>query len=174
MKLPGESARTTDFAITVTGENTVAAVTDDGGRTVHETVRDVTSLGGVALRNLFAISAVVALLFLRLRREAVLFAATIVTGWLVNSAIKALVHVSLPLTLPSLIAAMMMVFAVASRELVTSLLLAPAGTQTISIYVWRQFEQGSIGQGMAMATIAIGASLLLMLGGLSLKKRGAL
>ncbi len=62
-----------------------------GPSLVTETVRDVTSLGGVALRNLFAIGAVVALLFLRLRREALLFAATIVTGWLVNSGIKTLV-----------------------------------------------------------------------------------
>lgn len=84
---------------------------------------------------------------------------------------RTLWHISLPLSLPSLIAAMLMVFAVASRELVTSLLLAPAGVQTISIFIWRQFEQGSIGQGMAMATIAILVSLSLMLAGLSLQRR---
>lgn len=68
-----------------------------------------------------------------------------------------------PLILPSLIAAMMLVFAVASRELVSSLLLAPAGMQTVSIFVWRQFEQGSIGGGMAMACCAVFISLTLML-----------
>lgn len=62
-----------------------------GPTLLTETVRDVTSLGGVFLRNLFALGAVVALLFLRLRREAILFGATVATGWLVNSAIKALV-----------------------------------------------------------------------------------
>ena len=89
------------------------------------------------------------------------------------TAAQALRRIALPLALPSLIAAMLMVFAVASRELVTSLLLAPAGIQTISIYVWRQFEQGSIGQGMAMASVAIAASLMLMLGGLTLQQRHA-
>lgn len=86
---------------------------------------------------------------------------------------RTLWHVSLPLSLPSLIAAMLMVFAVASRELVTSLLLAPAGVQTISIFIWRQFEQGSIGQGMAMAMIAICVSLGLMLAGLAIQRRAA-
>lgn len=86
---------------------------------------------------------------------------------------KTLRYVSLPLALPSLTAAMLMVFAVASRELVTSLLLAPAGVQTISIFIWRQFEQGSIGQGMAMASIAIVVSLGLMLTGLSLQRRAS-
>lgn len=53
-----------------------------------EAVRDVTSLGGVLLRNLFASGAVAALLFLRLRREAVLLAATIAGGWIVNTLVK--------------------------------------------------------------------------------------
>jgi iron(III) transport system permease protein len=87
------------------------------------------------------------------------------------SAHAALARITLPLTLPSLAAAMLMVFAVASRELVTSLLLAPAGVQTVSIYVWTQFEQGSVGAGMAMATIAALASLMLMLAGLRLQRR---
>lgn len=56
-----------------------------------EAVRDVTGLGGVFLRNLFALAAIAALLLLKLRREAVLFAATIITGWGVNSALKLLV-----------------------------------------------------------------------------------
>lgn len=79
------------------------------------------------------------------------------------SAITTLRLILFPLVLPSLLAAMMLVFAVASRELVSSLLLAPAGMQTVSIFVWRQFEQGSIGSGMAMACIAVLISLSLML-----------
>lgn len=79
------------------------------------------------------------------------------------SAITTLRLVLFPLVLPSLVTAMMLVFAVASRELVSSLLLAPAGMQTVSIFVWRQFEQGSIGSGMAMACLAVLISLSLML-----------
>ena len=62
-----------------------------GAPWLAEAVRDYTALGGVLLRNLFAIGAIVALLFLRLRREATLLTLTIVSGWLVNSAIKTLV-----------------------------------------------------------------------------------
>ncbi|WP_318837092.1 MULTISPECIES: iron ABC transporter permease [unclassified Providencia] len=79
------------------------------------------------------------------------------------SAVTTLRLILFPLVLPSLVAAMMLVFAVASRELVSSLLLAPAGMQTVSIFVWRQFEQGSIGSGMAMACLAVLISLSLML-----------
>lgn len=57
---------------------------------LHEAVRDFTALGGMLLRNLFAVAAVVALLFLRLRREAILFAATVVSGWAVNSLLKSM------------------------------------------------------------------------------------
>ena len=85
---------------------------------------------------------------------------------------RALRRIVLPLVLPALAASMLMVFAVASRELVTSLLLAPAGVQTVSIYVWRQFEQGSVGEGMAMATVAVAASLTLMLGASAIRRRG--
>lgn len=73
-----------------------------GPSLLTETVRDVTSLGGVFLRNLFALGAIAALLFLRLRREAVLLAATIVTGWVVNSGIKALVGRPRPTIVPHL------------------------------------------------------------------------
>ena len=69
----------------------------------------------------------------------------------------------LPLVFPALLAAMLMVFAVASRELVTSLLLSPAGTQTVAVFIWRQFEQGSVGQGMAMASLTLLTGLVLML-----------
>lgn len=87
------------------------------------------------------------------------------------SAARALRRIVLPLVLPGLAASMLMVFAVASRELVTSLLLAPAGVQTVSIFVWRQFEQGSVGEGMAMAAVAVAVSLLLMLAAAGLSRR---
>lgn len=87
------------------------------------------------------------------------------------TAAQALRMILLPLVFPSLLASMMMVFAVASRELVTSLLLSPAGVQTVSVYVWRQFEQGSVGDGMAMASIAVLLSLTLMLIAFRLQQR---
>lgn len=64
-------------------------------------------------------------------------------------------RILLPLVLPSLISAMLLVFAVATRELVASVLVAPVGMSTISTFIWRQFEQGSVGLGMAMSAITI-------------------
>jgi iron(III) transport system permease protein len=89
------------------------------------------------------------------------------------SAFQALRFIVLPLVFPALLAAMLMVFAIASRELVTSLLLAPTGTQTVSVFIWRQFEQGSVGQGMAMATLTLITGLTLMLTALHIMQRGA-
>nr|WP_154143774.1 iron ABC transporter permease [Raoultella sp. RIT712] len=85
--------------------------------------------------------------------------------------LQALRLIVLPLVFPALLAAMLMVFAVASRELVTSLLLAPAGTQTVAVFIWRQFEQGSVGQGMAMASLTLLTGLVLMLSALALMQR---
>ncbi|WFE75397.1 iron ABC transporter permease [Roseinatronobacter sp. S2] len=64
-------------------------------------------------------------------------------------------HITLPLMAPSLIAAMMLVFAIASRELVASIMLAPAGLRTVGTFVFAQFEQGSVQTGMAMSMVAI-------------------
>lgn len=73
-----------------------------GPELLLEGVRDLTSLGGVLLRHMLALAAIVALLFLRLRREAILLALTIVSGWLVNSAIKWLVGRPRPEIVPHL------------------------------------------------------------------------
>jgi undecaprenyl-diphosphatase len=73
-----------------------------GPKFLLEGVRDLTSLGGVLLRNLFAIGAIVALLFLRLRREAVLLALTVVGAWLVEAVIKGLVGRPRPEIVPHL------------------------------------------------------------------------
>jgi len=73
-----------------------------GPKWLVEGVRDLTSLGGVLLRHLIAIAALVALLFLRLRREAVLLAGTIVGGWVLNSAVKLLVGRPRPTIVPHL------------------------------------------------------------------------
>ncbi|MFM0175455.1 ABC transporter permease [Paraburkholderia sediminicola] len=68
---------------------------------------------------------------------------------------RVLLRIVMPLVAPALVSSVMIVFAVASRELVTSLLLAPSGVQTASIFIWQQFEQGSIGDGMAMGTVTL-------------------
>jgi iron(III) transport system permease protein len=71
------------------------------------------------------------------------------------SGVHVLWRIVLPLVAPPLAASMMIVFAVASRELVTSLLLSPSGVQTASVFIWQQFEQGSIGDGMATGTLML-------------------
>lgn len=76
-----------------------------GSHLMLEIVRDTTALGGVFLRNLFAIGAVAALLFLSLRREAALFAMTVVGGWIANSALKGIVGRERPQIVPHLMEA---------------------------------------------------------------------
>lgn len=84
-------------------------------------------------------------------------------------------RILLPLILPSLLASMLLVFAVATRELVASVVVAPVGVATISTYIWRQFEQGSIGLGMAMAFVTVLITTALPLIVLSLMgRRGGL
>ncbi|MBC7144642.1 MAG: iron ABC transporter permease [Thioclava marina] len=83
------------------------------------------------------------------------------------SATRTAWRVLVPLVAPSVLAAMLLVFTVAARELVASLLVAPVGTDTIGTYVWRQFDQGSIGEGMAVAFLTIIATTLVPLGILS-------
>ncbi len=76
-----------------------------GSHLLLEIVRDTTALGGVFLRNLFAIGAVIALLFLKLRREAVLFAMTVAGGWIANTGLKMLVGRERPQIVPHLMEA---------------------------------------------------------------------
>jgi len=90
------------------------------------------------------------------------------------SGITAFRRILLPLVFPSLASAMLLVFALASRELVASVVVAPVGMQTIATFIWRQFEQGSIGLGMAMAFIAIVITTLLPLLLLTLLRRSGL
>jgi len=71
-----------------------------GSPKLLEAVRDVTALGGTLLRNLFAAMAALALLFLRLRREAALLVLTIASGWAVNSGVKMLVGRARPTLVP--------------------------------------------------------------------------
>ncbi|PTV97434.1 iron(III) transport system permease protein [Rhodobacter aestuarii] len=72
-------------------------------------------------------------------------------------------RILLPLIGPHLLVAMLLVFVVAARELVASLLILPVGHQTIATFIWRQFDQGSVGLGMAMAFVTICLTTLLPL-----------
>jgi undecaprenyl-diphosphatase len=76
-----------------------------GPTAMLEGVRDITALGGVLLRNVFAVAAVTALLFLRLRREAMLLTLTVVLAWVVNSGLKTLVGRPRPQIVPHLMEA---------------------------------------------------------------------
>ena len=100
------SGRTGDFdEMGLTAFRTAEDLALGGHQKVVEAVRDTTALGGVLLRNLFALAAVVALLFLSLRREAVLFALTVMTGWLANTGLKQLVGRDRPEIVPHLMEA---------------------------------------------------------------------
>jgi iron(III) transport system permease protein len=89
------------------------------------------------------------------------------------SSFTAFRRIMLPLVFPSVATSMLLVFAVASRELVASVVIAPVGMQTIATFIWRQFEQGSIGLGMAMAFIAILITTLLPLCLIGLMRRAS-
>lgn len=73
-----------------------------GPQWLLEAVRDLTALGGVLLRYLILIGVLAALLFLRLKREAVLLTATVMGGWLVNSVVKLAVGRPRPMIVPHL------------------------------------------------------------------------
>lgn len=71
-------------------------------------------------------------------------------------------RITLPLALPALAGALSVVFALSMRELVTSVMLQPPGTQVISTYIMNQFLQGDVGDGMAMAVIGVFSSAALL------------
>ena len=73
-----------------------------GGNMLEEAVRDVTALGGFLLSTLAGGAAAIALLFLRLRREAMLFTITVVLGWALNAGMKLLVGRERPTLVPHL------------------------------------------------------------------------
>jgi len=71
-------------------------------------------------------------------------------------------RIVLPLVAPQLMIAMLLVFAIASRELVASIMLAPSGMKTVATFVFNQFSQGAPGLGMALAILAIFSSTALL------------
>jgi iron(III) transport system permease protein len=71
-------------------------------------------------------------------------------------------QVALPLVWPLLVAGGTVVFALSMRELVASVMLQPPGVQVISTYVFNQFEQGNVGDGMAMSVAGVLTSAVLL------------
>ncbi|HXP93102.1 MAG TPA: ABC transporter permease subunit [Candidatus Binatia bacterium] len=69
--------------------------------------------------------------------------------------LRTLWAVVVPLARPAVVAGMPILFGLAMRELVMSIMLQPPGVQTISTYVLAQFEQGDIGNSMAMAVTGV-------------------
>ena len=63
--------------------------------------------------------------------------------------------ITIPLIAKGIVTGWMMTFIIAFRELVTASLIAPANTLVISTYIVREFEQGSVSVGMAMAVLCV-------------------
>lgn len=63
--------------------------------------------------------------------------------------------VTLPLISKGILTGWMMTFIIAFRELVTASLLAPPNVLVVSTYINREFEQGSVSLGMAMAVLCV-------------------
>ncbi|QPM90841.1 ABC transporter permease [Pseudooceanicola algae] len=66
-----------------------------------------------------------------------------------------ILRVNGPALLGVSVASGFIVFSIASRELVTSLLLTPPGFETVSTFVFHQFDQGSVNTAMAMSLVSV-------------------
>ena len=84
-------------------------------------------------------------------------------------------RVTLPMISRGIFAGWMMIFIIAFRELVTASLIAPPNTLVVSTYINREFEQGSVSLGMAMAVLCvlITTTALLVFDRLLGKQKGA-
>lgn len=64
-------------------------------------------------------------------------------------------RVTLPLIMKGVLTGWTMTFIISFRELVTASLIAPPNTLIVSTYIVREFEQGSVSIGMAMAVLCV-------------------
>jgi iron(III) transport system permease protein len=69
-------------------------------------------------------------------------------------------RVVVPLLWPHALAGAILIFSIAFRELVGTVLLRPPAVQTSATYILQQFDQGSIASGTAMGVVAMAAALL--------------
>lgn len=72
-------------------------------------------------------------------------------------------RITLPLIWPGILSGWMMTFIIAFRELVTASLIAPPNMLVVSTFILREFEQGSVSVGMAMAVICVMISTVFLL-----------
>lgn len=68
-----------------------------------------------------------------------------------------------PLILPGMISGWIMTFIISVRELVGSLMIRPAGMETSATFIFRQFEQGRVPLGMAMAFTTVSITVLVLI-----------
>jgi undecaprenyl-diphosphatase len=131
-----------------------------GSPALAEAVRDVTALGGTTLRVLFSLAAVVALVFLRMRREAVLLIATLLTGLAVESAIKLLVGRPRPMLVPHLTDAGGMSFP-SGHSFNSALGLIAVALAFATFSARRQVRWTLIGSAMALSALVAFSRVLL-------------
>lgn len=84
-------------------------------------------------------------------------------------------RITLPMIAPGILTGWMMIFIIAFRELVTASLIAPPNVLVVSTYINREFEQGSVSLGMAMAVlcVAITTTTLLILNAVTGRKKAS-
>ena len=84
-------------------------------------------------------------------------------------------RITLPMIAPGILTGWMMIFIIAFRELVTASLIAPPNVLVVSTYINREFEQGSVSLGMAMAVlcVAITTTTLLILNAVTSRKKAS-
>lgn len=63
--------------------------------------------------------------------------------------------ITFPLIIKGIVSGWMMIFIISFRELVASSLISPPNILTVSTFIVREFEQGSVSVGMAMAVICV-------------------
>jgi len=64
-------------------------------------------------------------------------------------------RVTLPLLARGIFVGWMMTFIISFRELVAASIISPPNTLVISTFIMREFEQGSVSAGMAMAVVSV-------------------
>lgn len=64
-------------------------------------------------------------------------------------------RITFPLLFKGVLSGWMMIFIISFRELVASSLISPPNVLTVSTFIVREFEQGSVSVGMAMAVICV-------------------
>lgn len=82
--------------------------------------------------------------------------------------------ITFPLIIKGIMSGWMMIFIISFRELVASSLISPPNILTVSTFIVREFEQGSVSVGMAMAVVCVifTTSALIILNQVVGKQRG--